>query len=150
MGSKVEVIRAWYDESYANPPSSMAEAAEKYFSDDYKGLGKDGNVTTDKAVFIGMGQLLMNAFPDFNGVLHDISEDDGDVILSFHWEGTHTGDFDLSAMGLGVIPASGKKFVTPVSKSRFMVEGDKIVGSQPISGGLEAILAALGVEMPAG
>ncbi len=150
MGSKVEVIRAWHDESYANPPSSMVEATEKYFSDDFQILDKDGNVMMDKAAYIGMTQLMINAFQDLEGEIHDLTEVDGDVIMTFHWEGTHTGDFDLSAMGLGVIPASGKKVATPVSKSRFMVEGDKIVGSQPISGGLEPFLASLGVEMPAG
>jgi predicted ester cyclase len=150
MGSKVEIIRAWHDESWANPPSSMVEAAEKYFSDDYQGLDKDGNVMMDKAAYIGMTQLMMKAFPDFKGVVHDLSEDDGDVIMTFHWEGTHTGDFDLSAMGLGVIPASGKKAATPESKTRFTVEGGKIVGNQPISGGFEPFLASLGVEMPAG
>lgn len=150
MSSKVEVVRTWYDESWENPPSSMVEAATKYFSDDYQGLDKDGNVMTDKAVYIGITQIMMNAFKDFKGVVHDLREDNGGVIMTFHWEGTHTGDFDLSAMGLGVIPASGKRVTTPESKSRFMVEGDKIVGSQPISGGFEALLAALGVKMPAG
>ena len=150
MSSKVEVIRAWHDASWANPLSSFTEAAEEYFSDDYEGLDKDGNVLSDKAAYIGMTQLMINAFPDFKGVVHDLSEEDGDVIMTFHWEGTHTGDLDLSAMGLGVLPASGKKAATPVSKTRFMVEGGKIVGNQPISGGFEPFLASLGVEMPAG
>jgi hypothetical protein len=100
---------------------------------------------TDKAAYIGVSQLMMNAFKDFKGVVHDISEENGSVIMTFHWEGTHTGDFDLSAMGMGVIPASGKRIVTPKSQSRFIVEGDKIVGTQPISGGFEWLLAAIGV-----
>ena len=149
MSSKVEVVRAWYEESWENPPSSNIESSKKYFSDDYQGLDKDGNVMTDKAAFIGMTQALFNAFEDFKGVVHDLREENGSVIMTFHWEGTHTGDFDLSAMGMGVIPASGKRVTTPESKSRFVVEGDQIVGSQPISGGFEAFLAALGVEMPA-
>ncbi|MGD9093489.1 MAG: ester cyclase [Anaerolineales bacterium] len=148
MSSKADVIRSWYEESWTNPPSSMSEAATKYFSDDYQGLDKDGNVMTDKAAYIGITQLIMNAFKDFKGVVHDISEEDGSVIMTFHWEGTHTGDFDLSAMGMSVIPASGKRIVTPESQSRFMVEGDKIVGTQPISGGFEWLLAAIGVTPP--
>jgi hypothetical protein len=128
----------------------MVEAAEKYFSNDYQGFDKDGNVMMDKAAYIGMTQLMMKAFPDFKGVVHDLREEDGDVIMTFHWEGTHTDDFDLSAMGLGVIPASGKKATTPESKTRFMVEGGKIVGNQPISGGFEPFLASLRVEMSAG
>ena len=87
-------------------------------------------------------------FKDFCGVVHDVEEKDDAVLLTFHFEGTHTGDFDLSGMGLGVIPASGKRIVTPEAKSWFMVEGDKIVGTQPISGGMEDILAELGVTPP--
>ena len=148
MISKAEVIRKWYEDSWTNPPSSIVEAAMKYFSDDYQGLDKDGNVMTDKATYVGISQHMMKAFKDFKGVLHDISEEDDSVILTFQWEGTHTGDFDLSAMGMGVIPASGKRVVTPESKSRFMVEGDQIVSSQPISGGFESLMAAIGVTLP--
>lgn len=144
MSSKAEVIRKWHEESWVNPPTSSAEAAEKFFSDDYQGLDKDGKVISDKAAYVGMTQLMFNAFEDFKGVVHDISEEDGNVILTFHFEGTHTGDLDLSALGVGVIPASGKRVVTPESKTMFMVEGDQIVGSKPISGGLESLLVGIG------
>ena len=150
MTSKVDVIRRWHEDSWANPPSSIVEAAAKYFSDDYQGLDKDGNVMSDKAAYIGMSQLLLTAFKGFKGVVHDISEEGDSVILTFHFEGTHTGDLDLSMMGLGVIPASGKRVVTPESKTRFMIEGNQIVGSQPISGGFESLLADLGVTLPSG
>ena len=148
MTSKVDVIRKWHEESWANPPSSAVEAATKYFSDDYQGLDKDGNVISGKAAYVAIAQHLMNAFKDFKGVVHDISEEAGSVIMTFHWEGTHTGNFDLSAMGMGVIPASGKRIITPESKTRFMVEGSQIIGSQPISGGFEWLLAAIGVTPP--
>jgi hypothetical protein len=148
MGSKAEVIRKWHEESYTNPPSSVVEATEKFYSDDFQGLDKDGNVMSDKAANVGMTRLLFEAFKDFKGVVHDISEENGSVILTFHFEGTHTGDLDLSPMGLGVIPATGKRVVTPESKSRFMVEGDQIVSSQPISGGFESLLAGIGVMPP--
>jgi len=150
MSSKAEVIRKWHDESWANPPSSAVEAAEKFFSDDYKGFDKDGEVISDKAAYIGMTQFIFDAFKDFKGVVHDISDEDGGAILTFHFEGTHTGDLDLSAMGLGVIPASGKRVVTSESKTMFMVEGDQIVASKPISGGLESLLAGIGAVPSSG
>lgn len=137
-------MEKWHEESWANPPSSVVQAAEKFFSDDFKSLDKDGNVISGKAEFVASNKQLMEAFKDFKGVVHDISEVGDSVILTFHFEGTHTGDFDLSAMGLGVIPATGKKVVTPESKTRFMIEGDQIVSSQPISGGFESLLAGIG------
>lgn len=144
MTSKIEVMEKWHEESWANPPSSVVQATEKFFSDDFKSLDKDGNVISGKAEFVASNKQLMEAFKDFKGVVHDISEEGDSVILTFHFEGTHTGDFDLSAMGLGVIPATGKKVVTPESKTRFMIEGDQIVSSQPISGGFEYLLAGIG------
>ena len=113
MSSKAEVIRKWHEESWVNPPTSSAEAAEKFFSDDYQGFDKDGNVISDKAAYVGMTQLMFNAVKDFKGVVHDISEEGDNVILTLHFEGIHTGDLDLSAMGMGVIPASGKRVETP-------------------------------------
>ncbi|MEJ2487245.1 MAG: ester cyclase [Anaerolineales bacterium] len=148
MTSKEDVVKTYHDEAYTNPPSSVIEAGEKYLSDDFQSLDKEGNANSDKTAFLGMTHLLFSAFKDFRGVVHDVEEKDDAVLLTFHFEGTHTGDFDLSGMGLGVIPASGKRIVTPEAKSWFMVEGDKIVGTQPISGGMEDILAELGVTPP--
>jgi hypothetical protein len=148
MTSKADVIRKWHEESWANPPSSTVDSTIKFYSDDYQGFDKDGNVIGDKAATIASTQQIMNAFKDFKGVVHNISEEGDSVILTFHFEGTHTGDLDLSALGMGVIPASGKRIVTPESKTRFMVEGDQIISSQPISGGFEALLAEIGVMPP--
>ena len=92
-----------------------------------------------------MSQIIFHAFEGFRGGLDDLQEEqDGTVTLTFHFEGRHTGDLGLSAMGLGVIPATGISFLTPESKSIFKVEGDQIVSSQPISGGFDFVLAAIG------
>jgi predicted ester cyclase len=149
MTSKLDVVKDYHDMAYTDPPASAVEAAEKYLSDDFQGFDKDGNVTMNKQAFVGMNHLLYSAFKDFRGVVHDYLEQDDGVMVVFHFEGTHTGDFDLSSMGLGVIPATGKRVVTTESKTMFMVEGDKIVGTKPISGGFDSFLEALGVMPPA-
>ena len=148
MTSKSDVIKAYYDAAWANPPSSVVEAVNAYFSDDFQSLDKDGNVVMNKEMFVGMGQLLMAAFSDFKPVYHDLREEDDGVIMTFHFEGTHTGDLDLSAMGLGVVPASGKRVVWPEASTKFKVEGDKIVGEEEISAGMAWFLAPLGVTPP--
>lgn len=145
MSSKTDVVRMWEEESWRNPPSSFVNANEIYLSDNFQSLGKDGNVMGDKAGMNAMSQILYDSMTGFKGVVHDLQEEeDGSVTMTFHFEGTHTGDIDLSAMGLGVIPASGKSFVTPESKTRFIVKDGQIVSSQPISGGFEFVLAAIG------
>jgi hypothetical protein len=150
MSSKTDVVRMWHEETWKNPPASLITANETYLSDNYQNLDKDGNVIGDKAGMNAMAQILYTSLTGFKGVVHDLQEEeDGSVMMTFHFEGTHTGDLDLSAMGLGVIPASGKNIVTPESKTRFWVEDGQVVRSQPISGGFEYVLAAIGALPPA-
>ncbi|UCD97701.1 MAG: hypothetical protein JSV42_12105 [Chloroflexota bacterium] len=145
MSSKTDVIKMWHAESWENPPSSVVTANEKYLSDDYQNLDKEGNVVGNKAGMIAMSQMIFQSFTGFKGVLHDVQEEeDGSVIMTFHFEGTHTADLDLSPMGLGVVPASGKKFMTPKSKTRFTVKDGQIVSALPISGGFDFVLAEIG------
>ena len=148
MNSKKDVINAWVEESWRNPPASIKEAGEKYFSDDFQNVDKDGNVVGNKDAYIGLGLACATSFTGFKAVISDLQEVSDGVIMTNHFEGTHTSNFDLSAMGLGVIPPSGKKIVWADAKSKFTVEGDKITGIQEISGGLEWFLAPLGVKLP--
>ena len=150
MSSKVDVYKAYYEASRTNPPSSNIEAIKTYLSDDFQSLDKDGNVLMNKEAYVGMVQLIFAAFKDFTYVLGGVREEGDSVIVNGHFQGTHTGDFDLSAMGMGVIPASGKKIVWPEASNEFNIEGGKIVSIKPYgdSGGLEAFLAALGVKAP--
>jgi hypothetical protein len=89
----------------------------------------------NKEAFVGMSQLIMASFTGFKAVFEDIHEESDGVISNYHIEGTHTGDLDLSALGLGAIPASGKKIVWPEATSKWKVEGGKFVGEIPISKG---------------
>ena len=152
MNSKKDVINAWVKESWGNPPTSIKEAGEKYLSDDFQTIDLNGNVTGNKDAYIGIGLACATSFTGFKAVVSKLEEMSDGVIVTNHFEGTLTSDFDLSAMGLGVIPASGKKIVWPESSSVFMVEGDKIVGVKPYgeSGGMEDFLEPLGVKLPPG
>jgi hypothetical protein len=81
-------------------------------------------------------------------VFSDLREEGDSVIASFHFEGTFTSDFDLSAMGMGVVPVTGKKIVWPEASAKFNIKGDKTVSIQEITGGMEWFLAPLGVKLP--
>ena len=148
MTSKIDVVRAYYDLAWTNPPASIIEAAEAYISDDFKSFDENGNVVMTKEVFIGMSHLLLGAFKDLKVVYNDLREEGDGVLSTFHFEGTHTGEFDLSAMGLGVIPASGKKIVWPDAKTKWNVKDGKIVSEEPISAGMGWFLTPLGIKLP--
>lgn len=136
--------------AWSNPPASMIESFSKYFADDFQSLDKDGTVLMDKKAYTGMVQLLMTAFKDFKAVFSDLREVSEGVIVSSHFEGTHTGDLDLSAIGIGVVPASGKKIVWPETRNMFKIKDTKIVSIKPLdeSGGLVSFLEPLGVNLP--
>lgn len=151
MGSKLDVYNAYEGLAWSNPPESMIEAFSKYLADDFQSLDQSGTVLMDKKAYTGMVHLLMTAFKDFKAVFSDLSEVSEGVIVSSHFEGTHTGDLDLSAIGIGVIPASGRKIVWPETRNMFKINGDKIVSIKPMdeSGGLKSFLEPLGVKLPA-
>ena len=128
------------------------EESNKYLSDDFQGTDEVGGPPFDKAGWIGMGQMFKNSFPDIKVVIEDIHEEGDSVMLTSHFTGTFTKDFDLSAMGMGVIPASGEAVKFPSSTSRISFNGDKVSRTHNLDTGPEAgfpgLLNAFGV--PAG
>lgn len=150
MSSKLDVVRTFIDAAWTNPPSSVLEANETYLADDFQSLDKDGNTQMNKEAYIGMAHLFASAFKDIKWVRSDLRQEGDSVIMSGHFEGRHTGDFDLSAMGAGIIPASGKMIIWPEASLEYKVEGNKIISEKPYGdfNGMDALLAPLGVILP--
>lgn len=145
MTSKIEVVR-----NYAKAAGEEMELAFDYLSDDFHTIDKDGNVVLTKEGFSNMGRMMLASFPDYVWVTTDIREEGDFVILSGHNEGTHQSDLDLSAMGIGIVHASGKKIVWPESSMKLSVKGGKITQMEPYgsAAGIQGFLGALGVEIP--
>jgi hypothetical protein len=152
MGNAIDVCKAYFEASWANPPASLLEAGMTYLSDDFKTYDKNGNAEMNREAYVGMGHLLATSFKDFKAVYGEMREEGDTAIVTFHFEGVFDKDLDMSAMGLGIIPATGKKIVWPDDTAVFKAQGDKIVSIKPYgdSGGIENFLAALGIKMPAG
>ena len=150
MASKLEIARAYVD--LISIDGDSEKAITDYMSDDFENLDKDGNVALTKDQLLGMTRMLGRSFTGYGFVSSDLRGEDDFVIMTGHFEGTHSGDLDLSAMGLGVIPASGKKVVWPEASAKLTIDGSKIVRMEPHAGaaGLKAWLAALGVKKPSG
>jgi predicted ester cyclase len=140
MTSNLDVVKAW-----TSVPPDNEEERIAFISNDFQNVGADGKVLMDKAAYLGMGQILRGSLPDFEFVRTGLRQEGDFVIMTGHFEGTFMSDLDLSAMGAGVIPASGKKLVWSEVSVKVTVEGDKIVREEPYgeSGGMEAFLAGL-------
>ena len=126
------------------------ENAKSMLSDDFQFSGPIPK-PVNREEWLTMSANLKTAFPDLN--YHFIVTDtDGDVVkTTSQLTGTHTGSFDLTAMKMGVIPATEKRFSSKIEKTKITVK-DNMVKSwvvEPNDGaGLNVILGQLGVKSP--
>jgi predicted ester cyclase len=101
--------------------------------------------------WLGMSISLKRAFPDLEYNFHVLSEEGDIVKISAQVKGTHNADLDLTAMQMGVIPATHKSFAAELEHGKATVKGDKVAAwaNEPTPGaGLIAILEQLGVKVP--
>jgi predicted ester cyclase len=116
----------------------------------YDPFGRGEPMSADE--WLGANASLFQAFPDFR-FNFDIVEEEGDQVwVSTFMEGTHTGDWDLSFMGVGVVPATGRTVSTGESVTLGIVNDEGKIESfevveQGEDAGMGAVLQQLGIEM---
>lgn len=69
------------------------------------------------------------------------------VMLTSHFTGTFSNDFELFAMGMGVVPASVKTATFPTSTSKISFDGDKVPGTYNLETGPEAGFPGLPIAL---
>ena len=126
------------------------EKAKSLLTDDFTFSGPVPEPINGPA-WLGMSASLKGAFPDLD-YQFKVEGADGDTVnISAQLKGTHSRDFDLSAMGMGVIPPTNKSFAATRENGKMTVQGDKVKAwaVEPSEGaGLMAILGQLGVKPP--
>jgi hypothetical protein len=126
------------------------EKAKSYLSTDFKFSGAVPEPINSEA-WLGMSMSLKNAFPNLEYHFKVESTDGDTANISARLKGTNSGDFDLTGMQMGVIPATHKSFAATQEYGKAIVKGDKVSSwaFQPTEGaGLMAILGQLGVKPP--
>jgi predicted ester cyclase len=126
------------------------EKAKNYLSSDFKFSGPVPQPISG-AEWIGLSANLKAAFPDLNYQFKILSVDGDTANISAELKGTHKGDLDLTAMHMGIIPATGNSFRATREHGKVMVRDGKIISlaNEPTEGaGLMAILGQLGVKVP--
>ena len=126
------------------------EKAKSLLSADFKFSGPVPEPINGEA-WLGMSKSLKKAFPDleYNFKVEGMTGDTANV--SAKLQGTHRGEFDLTNMHMGVIPATNKSFAAAQEHGKITVKGDKVISwaNNPTEGaGLMAILGQLGVKVP--
>ena len=147
IGSNIDIVKKWQ-----SVPMADVEGKVACLSDEWESFDRNGNVVMTRESMPGMVQLFLGSFSDWRYVLNHLREEDGAVIMRCHFEGKFTGDLDLSAMGMGLIPASGKDIVWEENDQKVTVVEGKIAREEPYGhdGGFGPFLAALGVTPPVG
>jgi hypothetical protein len=140
--NKKELLKKVYE-------ASSAETA-RYLTDDFQATFANGNPSMDKDTWIGMGVLMEAAMPDMVWEFDYIGEDGDDVLVDTRMSGTFENDLDLSALGMGVIPATGKRVEMGPIRDRVRFEDGKICEIHDPQTGQEGgptdLMKALGVE----
>jgi predicted ester cyclase len=121
-----------------------------YLADDFQFSGPVPQ-PMDRDQFLGTMELMWRAFPDIQFNTRLVSINGNVVRFTNQLAGTHTGDLDLSFMGMGVIPATGRSFSMAREDGESVIADGYIISThvQPTEGaGLMAILHQLGIEVP--
>jgi predicted ester cyclase len=139
--NKIQIVRKAFDIKH---PKAQGE----YYSDDYQFVDLVGEPPMDREAWFGMSARMRASIPDINFTIDEIHQEGEDVIFSGHFTGTFQHDLDLSAINMGVTPATGKAINILGGTSRISFSGDKISKNQNLDtgpdAGLAGFLAALG------
>lgn len=137
----VDVVEAYKQAVINRDEQAMAS----YVSDDFQFSGPVPE-PLGKDQYLGLMALMMNAFPDIDYGMEVVGSEGDTVYLTHTLSGTHTNDFDLTAMGMGVIPASNRTFSNATEEFTYIVEDGLIVAmiNEPTEGaGMPALLAQI-------
>lgn len=126
------------------------DKAMSYLSDDFQFSGPVPEPLGGKQ-WIGLQHALKSGMPDWSFNVSDVKVDGSQANVTIKISGTHNNDLDLTPLGVGVIPATGKAVQLPEELAVLTITGDKIsslVAEVTEDGGIGGILKQLGVEPP--
>jgi SnoaL-like domain len=133
---KIDIVRKAFSFT------TSAEEANSYLADDFEASDSVGGPVMNKQAWLGMGTLFRSSMPDAGFIIDEIHQEGEDVICTGHFTGTFLHDFDLSAMNMGMIKATGKAVTFPPGTSRISFRGDKISKNKDLDTGPNAGFAA--------
>ena len=122
--------------------------ARAMLTDDFRFSGPIPSPINAQA-WLDMSANMKAAFPDLDYHFKVIGAE-GDVVkTTTQLSGTHHAPFDLTAMDMGMIPATHKTFSAALQKTKITVKDNKIslwAVESTDSGDLNAVLDQLGVK----
>jgi len=126
--------------------------AQTTFASDFQFSGPVPQPISGPA-WMGMSASLKAAFPDLDYQFKIESIDGNTVNISAELKGKHSGDLDLTTMGMGVIPATNKSFAAAHEHGKATVQDGKVktwVMEKTEGAGLMEILKQIDAKLPTG
>lgn len=122
-----------------------------HFSDDFVFTDELGSPPQDRRTWLATATMTRAALPDLAHVIDGIHQEGDDVVVESHFTGTFTHDLDLSALGLGVIRATGEPVRMGSRRIRLSFDGDQVSRIHSMDTGPDAgvagFLKALGANL---
>lgn len=127
------------------------DTAASYLADNFQFSGTMMPEALGAQQWLGMSMALKAGIPDmsYNFAFHE--SDENSARVSSRISGTHTGDLDMTGMGMGIIPPTGVSFTCGEEFSVGHVEGGKIASihlEQSPDSGLFDMFRQLGIQLP--
>ena len=106
-----------------------------------------------KRDYIDFAQAITEAMPDLTFQIETLSQNNGDVLVNFGLEGTHTKTFTLHAPGMKPLPPTHKKITLAPDLLHYKISGEshQITAIYPEpghEGGVVYLLQAMGAKLP--
>ena len=144
--SALDVVKA----GFAAAESNDWKKFEGYVAENFVFSGATPQ-PVGKKEFVGLQMALQEAMPDWSFNAAGFKENGDKVTVDMRITGTQTKELSLPMPGFPKVPASNKKVSLPSQPGTFTVKNDKLVSLEVkdvSGGGLQGILAQLGVKMP--
>jgi len=126
------------------------DKAKSILSSDFKFSGPVPQpINADE--WLAMSLSLKRAFSNLDYQFCTVTADGNTVKISAQLKGTNNGDFDLTGIHMGMIPATKKSFSAAREQGTAIVKGNKVTSwafEQTAGAGLVAILEQLGIKTP--
>ncbi len=125
------------------------KAYDALTSDDFQLIGPAPEPLS-KAEFLVWSQNILAANPDYHNNFEIAGHSDDSVNAWVRIQGTHTNDWDLIFMDLGIIPATDKSFKNPKEDIVLTCRDGQVTKCEvavPEDGGIPGIFAQLGIEV---
>lgn len=136
-----EIVRTWLD-AFAREDDRRLEVLT---AEGFEATGESETPALDRPTFVSVAQGLWAACPDWTVDVDAVHEKGDDVVAEVSIRGTQDEPLDLSSVGMGWMPPTGREVDVTRCPVRFALEDGRVVRERSGSDGMAGVLDQLGL-----